>query len=59
MDDRTSYRKAMPREWYGLRYEELQKVSGIPTAQFCHVSGFLAGCDTEEDALAMARKASK
>ena len=53
-DDRTSYRHPLPSEWYGLRYEELAKVSGVETAQFCHVSGFLAGCKTQSDALKMA-----
>ncbi|HCK88076.1 MAG TPA: hypothetical protein DHW39_04605 [Erysipelotrichaceae bacterium] len=57
-DDRTSYRHPLPQEWYGLRYEELQKVSGISTAIFCHASGFLAGCETESDAVAMAEKAA-
>lgn len=59
MDDRTSFRKSMPQAWYGLRNEDLQKATGIKTARFCHVSGFLAGCDTEEDALALAKLASK
>jgi len=57
-DDRTSYRHPLPESWYGLRYEELQNVSGIRTAVFCHPSGFLAGCETQEDALAMAALAS-
>ena len=55
--DRTSYRHPLPEEWYGLRHEELRKVSGIATASFCHVSGFLAGCESEEDALLMANTA--
>lgn len=58
-DDRTSYRHPFPKEWYGLRYADLQKVCGIRTAQFCHISGFLAGCETEEDALAMAALAAR
>lgn len=58
VDDRTSYRHPLPKEWYGLRYEELAKVSGVAGAQFCHVSGFLAGCATEGDALQMAAIAS-
>ena len=53
-DDRTTFRHPLPKEWYGLRYEELQKVSGIETAIFCHASGFLAGAETQADALAMA-----
>jgi uncharacterized UPF0160 family protein len=54
-DDRSSYRHALPSEWYGLRYEELQKVSGVETAVFCHPSGFLAGAGTKSDAVRMAR----
>ncbi|MBR3356707.1 MAG: MYG1 family protein [Solobacterium sp.] len=55
--DRTVYRHPLPKEWYGLRGEDLQKVSGIRTASFCHASGFLANADTESDALAMAELA--
>ncbi|MBR4444456.1 MAG: MYG1 family protein [Solobacterium sp.] len=55
--DRTVYRHPLPKEWYGLRGEDLQKASGIKTASFCHASGFLANADTESDALAMAEKA--
>ncbi len=58
-DDRTVYRHPLPQSWYGLRYEELQKVSGIETAIFCHASGFLAGCETMADALAMAEAAMR
>ena len=58
-DDRTSYRHPLPASWYGLRYEELQQASGIKTAVFCHPSGFLAGAETQEDALAMAAEAMK
>ncbi len=55
-NDRSVFRHPLPEEWYGLRYEELQKISGIKTAIFCHPSGFLAGTETMEDALAMAQK---
>ena len=57
--DRTVYRHPLPKEWYGLRYEELQNVSGVETAIFCHASGFLAGAETEADALKMAEIAMK
>ncbi|MCI2154919.1 MAG: MYG1 family protein [Solobacterium sp.] len=53
-DDRTKYRHPLPESWYGLRYDELQKASGIKDAIFCHVSGFLAGCGSQESALEMA-----
>ena len=55
-NDRSVFRHPLPEEWYGLRYEELQNVSGIHTAIFCHPSGFLASTETMEDALAMAQK---
>ena len=38
-------------EWAGLRDEELQKISGIKTAKFCHKNLFLATAETKEDAL--------
>lgn len=55
--DRTVYRHPFPKEWYGLRGEELREASGIPSASFCHASGFLANADTEAGAIAMAEKA--
>lgn len=57
--DRTSFRHPFPKEWWGLRDEELQSVSGIQTARFCHASGFLATVETESDAIALASKAMK
>ena len=54
-NDRTVYRHPLPKEWYGLRGEDLQKACGFATASFCHASGFLANADSEADALAMAR----
>ncbi len=39
------------KEWAGLRDEELQKVSGIKTAKFCHNKLFLATALTLEDTL--------
>jgi len=49
--ERTSYRHALPSEWYGLRGEELSAASGVADAKFCHPSGFLAGADSQEGAL--------
>lgn len=42
--------------WAGLRDTELQKVSGIKTAKFCHNNLFLATADTQEDILKMIEK---
>lgn len=52
----TKYKGFTPKipfkkEWAGLRDEELQKVSGIKTAHFCHKKLFLATATTKEDAL--------
>lgn len=57
LDDKTSYRHPFPSDWYGLRGEELQRVSGVKDAKFCHPSGFLAGADSEEGAIQMAQTA--
>lgn len=40
-------------EWAGLSDIELQKKSGIQTATFVHVSGFVGGTKTLEDAMTM------
>ena len=56
-DDRVSYRHPLPSEWLGLRNEELQKVTGVEDARFCHPSGFLAGADSQSGALSLAYKA--
>jgi uncharacterized UPF0160 family protein len=53
-EDRNQFRHPFPKEWYGLRGEEFQKASGVSTAVFCHVSGFLAAAETEADALELA-----
>ena len=58
-DDRNVFRHPLPESWLGLRGEELQKATGVATAQFCHVSGFLCGADTQEDALELARLACR
>lgn len=44
------------KEWAGLRDRELQKVSGIKTARFCHNKLFLTTADTKEDALKLVYK---
>jgi uncharacterized UPF0160 family protein len=52
-------KKDMPREWSGLQAEELQKVSGVPDAIFCHKSLFLASAKSKEGAIALAKLALK
>lgn len=50
-------RKTVPSEWRGLSGENLQKVTGVPTANFCHAAGFLGSAETFEDAYALAKLA--
>lgn len=50
-------RKAVPDEWKGLRDLELQNVTGVATATFCHPEGFIGGATTLEDAIALAKLA--
>ena len=50
-------RKNVPSEWRGLNGQELQKVSGVETAIFCHSAGFIGGAETFEDTLKMAKMA--
>lgn len=52
-------KKDFPKEWAGLRDEELQKISGIKTAKFCHNGRFICVTETKEDAIMMAKIANK
>lgn len=52
-------RKDFPKKWAGLRNEELQKITGIPDATFCHRKLFLAGAETKEGAIKLAELALK
>ncbi|KAI7786005.1 myg1 protein [Diaporthe eres] len=55
--DSFESRKALPKEWRGVRDEELDKVSGIPGCVFVHAAGFIGGNKTFEGALELAKKA--
>jgi len=50
-------RKPFPKEWAGLSNEELQKVSGVSDAVFCHRGVFLAVAKSLEGAIQLAQKA--
>lgn len=50
-------RKPLKEEWMGKSGEELQKVSGIPDAIFCHRVGFMAMVESKEGAMELAKKA--
>lgn len=50
-----SNRKDFPKSWAGLRDDELQKVSGVPDAVFCHRGLFLAVAKSKEGAIKLAQ----
>ena len=50
-------RKPLPESWRGVLANDLQAVSGVADANFCHKGGFIGGADSLDGALAMARKA--
>ena len=52
-------RKDLPKGWGGLIGEELEKVSDVKGAMFCHWALFLAGAETKEAILEMLEKALK
>lgn len=47
----------MPKEWQGLRDDELSAKSNISGCVFVHASGFIGGNLTYDGTLAMARRA--
>ncbi len=52
-------RKPLPQEWRGLPAAELQQVTGVETAIFCHPAGFMCSAETREDAIRMAELAMR
>lgn len=54
--DSFQSRKALPKDWRGVRDEELDKVSGVPGCVFVHAAGFIGGNKTFEGALELAKK---
>lgn len=57
VNDPFAIRKRFPKEWGGKRDEELEEVSGVKGAVFCHKGGFIAVAKTKEGAIELARKA--
>lgn len=49
--ERMKVRKPLPNEWAGLSNKDLQKVSGISGAIFCHKGRFFSLWKTKEDAM--------
>lgn len=50
-------RKKFPGKWCGLRNEELQHITGVKTATFCHNAGFICVAEQLEDAMKLAKLA--
>lgn len=57
--DYNTPRKRLPHTWAGRTGAELEKISGVPGALFCHTARFIATAKTFEAAYAMALKALK
>lgn len=49
-EERMKVRVPLPSEWAGLLDEDLQRVSGIPGAVFCHKERFISVWKTRDDA---------
>ncbi|KAL7447505.1 hypothetical protein ACHAXM_011417 [Skeletonema potamos] len=52
-------RLGLPKEWRGVRDQDLEKIAGIEGCTFCHAAGFIGGNKSYEGALEMARVALK
>lgn len=52
-------RKPLPKQWAGLSDNELQEVTGIDDAMFCHNGLFIAGAESFESTMEMASIALK
>jgi uncharacterized UPF0160 family protein len=54
--DRMKVRQPLPLAWAGLLDEQLQSVTGLPGAVFCHKGRFISVWKTKEDAIAALKK---
>jgi len=57
IEEKMKVRMPLPQEWAGLLENELQKVSGIDGAIFCHKGRFISVWKSKEDALKALEKA--
>lgn len=56
-EHRFKNRKDLPAAWAGKEGEELQVITGVADAMFCHNGRFVAGAKTKEGAVALAKLA--
>ena len=52
-------RTHFPKDWGGKTPEELQKITGVRDAEFCHIGRWLAGAGSKEGVLKMVQLALK
>ena len=50
-------RKEFPEAWGGFRDEELQKITGVPDAVFCHRARFMCVAKSQAGAIKLAQNA--
>lgn len=58
-EEEHGLKREFPKEWAGLRDEELENLSEIKGLRFCHNALFLIAADTLEAAIAACRKAKE
>ena len=56
-DNEFALRKRFPKDWGGKRGKELEEITGIKGAVFCHINGFIAIGETKEVCIELAKKA--
>ncbi|MBU1557996.1 MYG1 family protein [Patescibacteria group bacterium] len=54
-----SFRKKLPAEWAGKDWEDLQKITGVKDAIFCHKKRFVVVAKSQEGATKLAKLALK
>jgi len=54
--EQMKQRFALPEKWAGLRDKDLQEITKVDDAIFCHTGRFIAGAKSKEGALALAYK---
>ena len=59
--EKTKYvsRHAFPEEWRGLKDAELARITGVPDALFCHLSGFMISAGSKQGAMKLCTLASQ
>lgn len=53
----SAVRKSTPKEWWGAPAKELQELTGVGDATFCHLEGFLGAAMSKDGAIRLAKLA--